>query len=93
LSNGFPTPNPDQLQAIERAAQGTLPNGPPPPNISQTAIDILTVIAFNELFEVAYFTDLIANITDNATGYRIERREEVLRNLNVIVNVSSQSGL
>jgi hypothetical protein len=51
----------------------------------------LTVIAFNELFEVAYFTDLIANITNNHTGYRIEGQEEVLRNLNVIVNVSSPS--
>jgi hypothetical protein len=39
-----------------------------------TAIDALTVIAFNKLFEVAYFTDLIGNITNNSTGYRIERR-------------------
>ncbi len=87
LSNGFPTPSPDQLQSIQQGAHGTLPNAPPPPNISDTAIAVLTVIAFNEIFEVAYFTDLIANITNDVDGYSIKNKDEVLLNLNVIVNV------
>lgn len=73
LSNGFPNiANPSSaLTTIEIAAQGTLPNGPPPTSVTADTLTSLQLIAFNELFEVAYFTDLIYNITNNVAGYQI----------------------
>jgi hypothetical protein len=73
LSNGFPNianPSP-QLTAIEIAAQGTLPNAPPPASVTQDTLTSLELIAFNEIFEVAFFTSLIYNITNNVPGYSI----------------------
>ncbi|KIW14505.1 hypothetical protein PV08_07289 [Exophiala spinifera] len=75
LSNGFPNiQNPSAaLTQIEQQAHGLLPNGPPPP--SPPAADDLTslrLIAFNELFEVAYFTELLANVTNNVAGYQFQ---------------------
>lgn len=73
LSNGFPNianPSP-QLTAIEIAAHGTLPNAPPPASVTPDTLTSLELIAFNELFEVAFFTDLIYNITHNVPGYSI----------------------
>lgn len=73
LSNGFPNiTNPSsQLTAIEEQAHGTLPNGPPPASVTADTLTSLELIAFNELFEVAFFTDLIYNITNNVPGYSI----------------------
>ncbi|KAH7109826.1 late sexual development protein [Dendryphion nanum] len=69
LKNGFPNPNDDQLVGIEKNAFGTLPNGPPPPKISAEGLTNLKLIALNELFEVAFFNELLHNITDKAPGY------------------------
>ena len=88
LSNGFPNiKNPSaQLSEIEKQAGGTLPNGSPPPTVSGDTEVSLGFIAFNELFEVAFFTELIQNITSNASGYdHISNREEVLRTLKVVL--------
>lgn len=75
LSNGFPNiqAGSDQLNAIEDQAHGLLPNAPPPP--APPADDDLTslrLIAFNELWEVAFFTELLANITSNVPGYQLK---------------------
>jgi Ferritin-like domain len=72
LSNGFPkVANPSsQLTAIEQQAHGTLPNGSPPPNITADTETSLELIAFNELFEVAFFTELLSNVTNNVTGFQ-----------------------
>jgi hypothetical protein len=72
LSNGFPkVANPSsQLTAIEQQAHGTLPNGPPPPSITADTETSLELIAFNELFEVAFFTELLSNVTNNVTGFQ-----------------------
>src|SRR5271163_1266417 len=71
LSNGFPTvANPsDALTAIELAAQGSLPNGAPPKSVNSDTLTSLKLIAFNELAEVAFFTELIYNITNQVEGY------------------------
>jgi hypothetical protein len=71
LSNGFPTiANPSSaLTAIELAAHGSLPNGGPPPTITDDTLTSLRLIAFNELAEVAFFTELIYNITNGVEGY------------------------
>ena len=84
---GFPNiTNPSQeLTDIELEAHGTLPNTPPPPPPQNDSLVSLGFIAFNELFEVAFFTELIENITDNKPGYdNIPNRDEILSILEVV---------
>ena len=68
-SDGFPNPSPAQLVAIEKKAGGPLPDGSLPTSLKAAAITSLTLLANNELFEVAFFTELLANITKNVSGY------------------------
>ena len=94
LSDGFPSPNPAQLAGIEKKAQGTLPNGPLPNSLKATGVATLQLIALNEIFEVAYFTELLANVTNNVRGYDSESlapldRKFVIEALTAIVNVSN----
>ena len=73
LGNSFPqivSPS-DQLTQISIAAHGSLPNGPPPNRPSDDSFTSLRLIAFNELFEVAFFTQLLSNITKSVSGYEI----------------------
>jgi Ferritin-like domain len=72
LPNGFPNPDPAAITQIEIAAHGSLPNGGPPKSINPNTITSLQLIAFNELVEVAFFTELIANITNNVKGYQFK---------------------
>ena len=91
-SSQFPAPFPNVQagspaeSAIETAALGTLPSGnakPPPP--SEDSLISLGFIAFNELFEVAFFTELLQNITTSKLGYsNIDNKEEVIRVLKVV---------
>ncbi|KAJ9488289.1 hypothetical protein VN97_g5028 [Penicillium thymicola] len=76
LPDGMPNPSPSELETIELDSHGTLPNGPPPPGISEGGIVNLKLIAFNELFEVAFFHQLITNITDKVSGYRFTDEED-----------------
>ncbi|KAJ6090449.1 hypothetical protein N7486_009264 [Penicillium sp. IBT 16267x] len=73
LANGFPSiaQGSDALKKIEKQAHGTLPNGPLPTEISDNSATVWQLIAFNELFDVAYFSNLIENITNNVSGYEI----------------------
>ncbi|RDW83482.1 hypothetical protein BP5796_04973 [Coleophoma crateriformis] len=79
LGNGFPMivqPS-DALTVVSVAAHGSLPNSPPPPNKpSADALTSLRLIAFNELFEVAYFTELLNNITNNVEGYEVGGKDD-----------------
>ncbi|KAJ5951912.1 uncharacterized protein N7479_010325 [Penicillium vulpinum] len=88
LPDGMPNPSPSELEEIEQNAHGTLPNGPPPNGISEGGITNLKLIAFNELFEVAFFDQLITNITDKVVGYRFSDEDDynlVLKSLKVIL--------
>ncbi|KGO78200.1 hypothetical protein PITC_034150 [Penicillium italicum] len=88
LPDGMPSPSPSELETIELNSHGTLPNGPPPIGISEGGIINLKLVAFNELFEVAFFHQLIKNITDKALGYRFTDEEDydfVLNGLKVIL--------
>lgn len=86
LSNGFPNPPTDQLLNIQKQAFGTLPNGPPPAKISPDGITSLKLIALNEIFEVAFFTELVYNVTNKAPGYDLGYGHQyVLDSLNAII--------
>jgi hypothetical protein len=87
LANGFPNPSNDQLMRIQKDADGTLPNGSPPKNISAEGLTNLKLIAFNEVMEVAFFTELLYNLTNKAPGYDLGYGHTyVLDALNAIVN-------
>lgn len=68
-ANGFPNPNPQQQLAIAKQAGGKLPNSPPAKSIGDNTATAFQLIAFNELFEVSFFTSLIQNITTGVSGY------------------------
>ncbi|TKA83652.1 hypothetical protein B0A55_00445 [Friedmanniomyces simplex] len=88
LSNGFPNVSNDTLRQIEQTAQGTLPNGPPVTHLNTTSITIFELIAFNELFEVAFFSSLINNITSNYEGFGIGSsvlKDFVLKSLDAVL--------
>jgi len=89
VNDGFPTPSPDQIKEIEQKALGTLSNATPPPNASADGLISLRLIALNELFEVAFFEDLISNITNNVKGYTFKTpksRDFVLKSLAAVQN-------
>lgn len=87
LQNGFPNPNRDGEIIIQDGAHGTLPNGPPPPALSVEGVTNLKLIALNELFEVAFFTELIYNVTNKVSGYDLGMGHDyMLDSLNAIVN-------
>ncbi|KAF2816103.1 uncharacterized protein BDZ99DRAFT_433042 [Mytilinidion resinicola] len=69
LSDGFPNPSGAQILQIQQRAGGTLPNGKGAPPVSEDGLISLRLIALNELFEVAFFTELYQNLTTKVPGY------------------------
>ena len=69
LPNGFPSPSASAIKAIESQAGGTLPNTALPTDLPADAIQSLQIIATNEIFEVAYFSSLLDNVTNGVDGY------------------------
>lgn len=87
LANGFPMLSNDSLKQVQIAAQGTLPTGPLPSNVTANSLTALGAAAFGEIFEVAYFTSLIQNITNGVPGYQTGDagfQKFVLRTLNAV---------
>lgn len=90
LNNNFPnvSSGSQALSDIQAQAHGSLPNNPnPPPKPQPDSLTSLGFIAFNELFEVAFFKELIYNITTYVDGYKdqdIPNRDKVLENLKII---------
>ncbi|KKK25006.1 hypothetical protein ARAM_005956 [Aspergillus rambellii] len=88
LPDGMPNPSPEQLRQIQLQAHGTLPGLPLPATISQAGITNLQLIAFNELFEVSFFNELLQNVTNEVDGYQLateDDREFVIRSLTAIL--------
>lgn len=69
LTNGFPNPSPDAIATIQDNAEGYLPNVALPTELSDGAATAFQLIALNEIFEVAYFSSLLTNITHSLPGY------------------------
>lgn len=91
LPDGFPAPSPAQLAMIEAEAQGSLPNGPLPTVLKDAGVTTLQLLALNEIFEVAYFTELLANVTNDVPGYDAASiapldKAYVVDTLNVVAN-------
>lgn len=92
LPDGLPFPSRRQLEEIEKKARGTLPNMPLPDEISEEGIISLKLIAFNELMEVAFFTQLLKNLTNDVPGYHISNkrdREYAIMSLTAIQGVGT----
>ncbi|OOO07672.1 hypothetical protein OAory_01041720 [Aspergillus oryzae] len=88
LPDGMPNPSEEQLKKIQLRAHGTLPNTPLPSKISKDGITNLQLIAFNELFEVAFYNELLLNITKNVPGYKIpnpKKRDFIVESLVAIL--------
>ncbi|KAK7228848.1 hypothetical protein V2G26_001018 [Clonostachys chloroleuca] len=68
--DGFPNPSPQQILDISQRARGRLPDGATPSSLPAGTITTLQLIAFNELFETAFFSSLINNITNGVDGYK-----------------------
>jgi len=88
LANGFPSLSKTALAEVYKLAGGTLPNGALPSSLKPGGVQALQLIAANELFEVAYFSELLANVTNNVPGYEIENKDYVVDTLTAVVNVS-----
>lgn len=59
----------DCIELMIQAAGGTLPNTPLPTALPADAVTTLQVIAYNEIFEVAFFSSLLANVTNGVDGF------------------------
>lgn len=89
--DGFPNPSAAQLATIEQKADGQLSNAPPPPKLAGSSLTAFQLIAFNENFEVAYFSSLIENVTNNVPGYSLDspnKNDELLSVLKTVKAVS-----
>ena len=86
LPNGFPNLNATAMQQVFKLAGGTLPNGGLPSSLKAGGVQALQLIAANEIFEVAYFTELVNNITTGVSGYKCGRN--ALESLQAVVAVS-----
>ena len=79
------------MKGIEQKALGTLSNITPPQNVSADGLTSLRLVAANELFEVAYFNDLLNNVTNNVMGYEfkdMKNRDFVIKALTAVLAVS-----
>lgn len=71
LDNGFPNLNTTALATVEKTAHGSLPGGALPKTIAAETATIFSVIQFAEFIEVALFSSLLNNITNNVPGYTV----------------------
>jgi hypothetical protein len=72
------------MQQVYKLAGGTLPNGALPSSLKASGIQALQLIAANELFEVAYFTELLQNVTNQVPGYQVDDYDYVVDTLTAI---------
>lgn len=84
FGKNFPNPDKNQISAIQTQAHGSIPNAKPPATVKPSTLTTLRFIAFNEIFEVAFYTQLIQNITNYVPGYEIKdekKKQKLLANL------------
>lgn len=87
---------PEQLTTIQQKAGGQLSNAPPPPKLAPSSLTAFQLIAFNENFEVAFFSSLIDNITNNVAGFEVgdsDKKGELLSILETVKAVRHPSAV
>ncbi|QPC71749.1 hypothetical protein HYE68_002501 [Fusarium pseudograminearum] len=94
-SNGFPSPDTEQLNAISLQAGGKLPGAPLPTSLGDGSTVAFQLIAFNELFETAYFSSLLYNVTHNVEGFKVDddKRAEAEKILKTIIAQEEQHAI
>lgn len=94
LPNGFPSSlsDPNVKQQVSIAAHGIEPNGGAP-TLKPDDVTSFQLIAFNELFEVAYFTDLLYNVTNNVAGYQFQDQGTRQTIINALTAIQAQEEL
>jgi hypothetical protein len=93
LANGFPNLNKSATAEVYKLAGGTLPNGALPSSLKAGGTQALQLVAANEQFEVAYFSELLANVTNGVEGYNVEDKNYFIKTLTAIVNVRLTPGI
>lgn len=90
-SNGFPNPDQEQLNAINLQAGGKLPGAPLPTSLGDGSTVAFQLIAFNELFETAYFSSLLYNVTKGVENYQVDgdKLAEAQKILKTVIAVSA----
>ncbi|KAI7785952.1 late sexual development protein [Diaporthe eres] len=91
--DGFPNPSSEQLATIQQKAGGQLSNAPPPSKLASSSLTAFQLIAFNENFEVAYFSSLIDNITNNTPGFQLDDHKKRVELLSILEAVKAQEEL
>ncbi|KAF4964389.1 hypothetical protein FSARC_7688 [Fusarium sarcochroum] len=93
--NGFPNPSPEQENKIALQAGGKLPGGALPTSLGPGSTVAFQLIAFNELFETAYFSSLLHNVTNGVKGYEVEgeKRYEAIKVLKTVLAQEEQHAI
>ncbi|KAK2074942.1 hypothetical protein P8C59_009112 [Phyllachora maydis] len=89
-NDGWPAPNPQQLQAWQTTAGGALSTADVPKVSSDDGLTAFQLIAVNEEFEVAFFSSLIDNITAGVPGFQMQDQTEKDQLLAVLTMVKAQ---
>lgn len=86
LPNGFPFPDNDALEQLYTTAGGNFTNAPLAPKFDDDSLTSWKLQAFNEFMEVAFFTQLISNITEGVPGYELDQTSKcnILKTLKTI---------
>lgn len=87
-NDGFPMPNDQQKMDIVKQAGGLLPNGPLPKELGDGSATAFQLITANELFETAYFSSLLHNITEGVEGFEAENKDQMVDIFTRILGVS-----
>ncbi|KAI4717383.1 hypothetical protein E4T48_06402 [Aureobasidium sp. EXF-10727] len=93
LSNGFPNLSPSALTDVNNAAHGTLSNATANITFAPDSLTNFQLIAFNEFFEVAFFTSLLTNITTNVPGFEIPAHLNSTFIIDTLIAVQAQEEL
>lgn len=92
LANGFPDLTDSAKAQVNVLAHGIEPNGGAP-TLDADSLLSFQLIAFNEIWEVAFFTDLLFNVTNDISGYAISDSSAKATMVNALTAIQAQEEL